>query len=78
MIRGVWSSLTCIKKVIFRFAGYTVDDLVTLKELIEAGDLRAVIDRCYPLDRIAEAHSYVDDKRHKGNIVLTIDLPAPT
>ncbi|MEE8303920.1 MAG: zinc-binding dehydrogenase, partial [Candidatus Tectomicrobia bacterium] len=41
-------------------------------------ELRAVIDRCYPLDRIAEAHGYVDDKRHKGNVVLTIDLPALT
>ncbi len=75
MIRGVWTSLTGTKKVIFRFARYTVDDLITLKELIEAGELRAVIDRRYPLDRIAEAHGYVDDKRHKGNVVLTIDLP---
>jgi NADPH:quinone reductase-like Zn-dependent oxidoreductase len=78
MIRGVWTSLTGNKKVIFRFASYTVDDLITLKELIEAGELRAVIDRRYPLDRIAEAHGYVDDKRHKGNVALTIDHPAPT
>ena len=78
MIRGAWSSITGTKKVIFRFASYTVDDLNALKDLIEAGELRAVIDRRYPLERIAEAHGYVDDKHHKGNVVLTIGHPDPT
>jgi NADPH:quinone reductase-like Zn-dependent oxidoreductase len=73
LMLALWTSRFGDKKVRFSIPPrYTKKDVLFLKELIEAGKYRAVIDRCYPLEEVIDATRYVETEQKVGNVVLTV------
>jgi NADPH:quinone reductase-like Zn-dependent oxidoreductase len=72
-IQGLWYALTTGKYIIGGTAAPRREALAFLKELSETGRLKPVIDRCYALDHIADAHRYVETGRKQGNVVIMVE-----
>lgn len=77
MAQSLWTSVGSGKKAMFAAAGLRsaaekIADLAFLKELVDAGAARPVIDRSYPLEEVARAHEYVDTGRKMGNVAIIV------
>jgi NADPH:quinone reductase-like Zn-dependent oxidoreductase len=68
----LWTSRRDGQKAICALSNETPDDLRFIRELVEAGKIKTVVDQCFPLELAAEAHRYIESGHKKANVVLVV------
>jgi NADPH:quinone reductase-like Zn-dependent oxidoreductase len=72
MFQALWFSTTGNRRILTGVISHTAADIIFLKQLVETGRFKPIIDRTYPIEKIAEAHAYVEKGHKKGNVAIEV------